>query len=112
MAMTVLSFAMLGRFAGIEVRQLRPADLHPVKVWVSIEDRAIQTWERTVKYYDSLRVVYEIQTRFREWSDQAETDRTKAGGQTTQTDPQSPNQNIRQEAAGDPVGDQRKGEPK
>src|SRR5712692_10610179 len=32
MAMTVLSFAMLGRFSGIEVRQSRPSDLDSVKV--------------------------------------------------------------------------------
>lgn len=75
MAMTVLSFAMLGRFAGVEVRQLKPSDLDPVKVWLAVEDRALRTWERTMKYYDSLRVVFEIQSRLREWSDQAEVDR-------------------------------------
>ncbi len=31
MAMTILSFSMLARFAHIEPRQLRPADLDPVK---------------------------------------------------------------------------------
>jgi hypothetical protein len=112
MAMTVLSFAMLGRFAGIEVRQLRPADLNPVKVWVEIEDRAVLTWERAMKYYDSLRVVYEIQTRFRDWGDQAEADRPKTGGEATQTDQQSPDPSIRQEAATGPAVDQKKGEPK
>ncbi len=75
MAMTVLSFAMLGRFAGIRVRQLNPSDLDPVKVWMTVEDNALRTWERGVKYYDSLRIVFEIQTRLREWSDQAESDR-------------------------------------
>lgn len=75
MAMTVLSFAMLGRFAGIKVRQLNPSDLDPVKVWMTVEDNALRTWERGVKYYDSLRVVFEIQTRLREWSDQADSDR-------------------------------------
>lgn len=112
MAMTVLSFAMLGRFAGIEVRQLRPADLNPAKIWMSIEDRAVQTWERAMKYYDSLRVVYEIQTRFREWGDQAETDRAKTSGKTAQTDRQSPNQDAGQEATADPAVDRQRGEPK
>ncbi|MBS1874516.1 MAG: zf-HC2 domain-containing protein [Acidobacteria bacterium] len=91
MAMTVLSFAMLGRFAGIEVRQLKPADLNPVKVWMSVEDRALRTWARAVKYYDSLRVVYEIQSRLHEWNDQAEADRSaKADGEKKN---QSGNQN-------------------
>ena len=70
MAMTVLSFAMLGRFSGIQVRQLKPSDLDPVKVWTAAEDRVQRTWERTVKYYESLRLVFEIQTRLREWTDE------------------------------------------
>jgi len=70
-AMTILSFAMLGRFSGIEVRQLKLSDLDPVKVWAATEDRAQRTWERTVKYYENLRVVYEIQTQLKDWTDQA-----------------------------------------
>src|SRR5579872_5957495 len=62
MAMTILSFAMLGRFSGIEVRHLTLSDLDPVKVYMSAEDRIQRTWERTVKYYENLRVVFEIQT--------------------------------------------------
>ncbi len=80
MAMTVLSFAMLGRFAGIKVRQLSPSDLDPVKVWTAVEDRTHRTWERGMKYYDSLRVVFEIQSRLREWTDQADADRAAKPG--------------------------------
>jgi anti-sigma factor RsiW len=69
MAMTLLSFAMLGRFAGIEVRHLSPSDLDPVKIWAAAEDRATRTWQRGVKYYESLRLVYEIESRVKEWSD-------------------------------------------
>jgi hypothetical protein len=85
MAMTVLSFAMLGRFTGINVRQLKPSDLDPVKVWIAAEDRVQRTWERTVKYYESLRLVFEIQTQLKEWTDQqadsgdAKSKSTKAG---------------------------------
>ena len=38
MAMTILSFSMLGKFANLQQRQLTPADLHPVKVWMAVED--------------------------------------------------------------------------
>jgi anti-sigma factor RsiW len=69
MAFTLLSFAMLGRFAGIEVKHLTLADLDPVKIWTSAEDRATRTWQRGVKYYQSLRLVYEIESRVTEWSD-------------------------------------------
>jgi anti-sigma factor RsiW len=70
MAMTVLSFAMLGRLSGLEVRQLSPSDLDPVKVWMAAEDRVHRTWERSVKYYESLRLVFEIQTQLKEWTDE------------------------------------------
>lgn len=87
MAMTVLSFAMLGRFAGIEVRQLKPSDLNPVAVWTALEDRTLRAWERTVKYYDSLRLVYEIQTRLKDWSEQADAERPGGTGQGAEQTP-------------------------
>ena len=68
MAMTVLSFAMIGRFTN--VRQLTPSDLDPVKVWTAAEDRVVRWYNRGVKYYESLRVVYEIQTRLKEWAEE------------------------------------------
>jgi hypothetical protein len=72
MAMTILSFSMIGRYAGIPARQLHASDLEPAKVWAAMDDRAHRTWERAVKYYESLRLVYEIQTRLREWTEQEE----------------------------------------
>ncbi len=69
-AMTILSFSMLGKFAGISLRQLTPADLNPVKLWQGADDRLHRAWDRTVKFYESLRLVYEIQTRIREWTEQ------------------------------------------
>jgi hypothetical protein len=71
MAMTVLSFAMMGRFAGIEVRQLKPSDLNPVAVYSAVEDRVAKTWGKAVKYYEGLKFVYEIQSRLEEWKQQA-----------------------------------------
>jgi hypothetical protein len=76
MAMTVLSFAMLGRFTGIH-RQLTVADLDPVKIWMATEDRASRVWERSVKYYENLRVVFEIQTKLKEWTDDQKTEEKK-----------------------------------
>jgi len=76
MAMTVLSFAMLGRFSGIQVRQLKPSDLDPVKVWATLDDKAHRAWNGAVKYYESLKLVYDIQTRLKDWGDQAEADKS------------------------------------
>ncbi len=94
MAMTVLSFAMLGRFSGIQVRQLKAADLDPVKVWTSVEDRVHRSWERAMKYYENLRLVYEIQSRLKEWSEDAPApNQDKTGKQApVQTKQESPPQ--------------------
>ena len=75
MAMTVLSFSMLGQLAGISVRNLKPADLDPVKVWANVDNSAHRGWVRMVKYYENLRLVYEIQSRLKEWTDQEEEER-------------------------------------
>lgn len=85
MAMTVLSFAMIGRFT--HVRQLTPADLDPVKVWTAAEDRVVRWYHRGEKYYESLRVVYEIQTRLKEWADEQP---AAAPAQPAQTQPAQP----------------------
>lgn len=71
MAMTILSFAMLARFAGVPVRQLRVTDLEPARVWMAVEDRAWRTWDRAKKYYESLRLVYEIQQTMKDWTEAA-----------------------------------------
>jgi hypothetical protein len=71
MAMTILSLSMLARFVA-PVRQLRPADLKPTEVWAGIEDRAVRTWARTVKFYENLKIVYQIQTTLKEWQQQTE----------------------------------------
>ncbi len=91
MAMTILSFSMLARFAGVEVRQLKPSDLHPAAVWSAIDNRAHRTWSQVVKYYENLRLVYVVQTRLQEWTEQEDEDRKArpaaedAGGNTPQS---------------------------
>ena len=66
MAMTILSFSMLARFAGINVRQLSAADLDPVKVWHSVDERVYRSYKRVAKFYEGLRFVYEIRSRLAE----------------------------------------------
>jgi hypothetical protein len=95
MAMTVLSFAMLSKCAGIQPRQLRPSDLNPVSVMGSVEDRAMRTWTRGVKYYESLRFVYEIQTQIKDWRDKS------AAAQESQQSQPPPQQQL-EAAPGNP----------
>ncbi|MCS7314078.1 MAG: hypothetical protein NZ554_01285, partial [Bryobacteraceae bacterium] len=70
MAMTILSFSMLARFAGIGPRQIHPQELNPIRLWQALDDTAHRTWDRARKFYLSLRLVYEIQTQLREWYQQ------------------------------------------
>lgn len=72
MALTVLSFSMMARCAGISPRQLQPADLQPAKVWASLDDRVHRTWNRSVQFYESIRFVYELRSRLRQWTEQQE----------------------------------------
>src|SRR5208283_1813772 len=71
MAMTILSLSLLARFVA-PVRQLQLSDLEPTKAWAGLEDRAYRAWGRTVKFYDNLKFVYQIQTTLREWQQQGE----------------------------------------
>lgn len=83
MAMTVLSFAMLERCTGVRVQHIQAADLSPVRIWGGVEDKALRLKDRSVKYYENLRWVYEIETRLKSLQDQQEAlagqDRTPAG---------------------------------
>lgn len=70
MALIILSFSTMGRLTGIQVKELKPSDLNPAKVWAALDDRLERLWDRSVKYYESMRFVYEMQGRLREWMDQ------------------------------------------
>ena len=75
MAMTILSFSMIGRLVGIEPRQLTMADLEPARVWAAIDWKAHRTYDRAVKYYENLRLVYDIQSRLEDWTAAEEQER-------------------------------------
>lgn len=70
MAMTILSFSMIARFSPVQIRQLRPADLDPVKIFLAVDDRAHRTWDRSMKYYENLRWVIELQSRVKDFTEQ------------------------------------------
>ncbi len=76
MAMTILSFAMLGRCTGIQAQQIKASDLSPAVLWNNLEDKGYRAWDRTVKYYENLRLVYEVETRLRELREQQDAEQT------------------------------------
>ena len=77
MGVAALSFFMLRP----GVRQLTPSDLDPVKVWTSAENRVNRMWERGVKSYENIRLVYEIQTRLSLWQSEDPAEAAKGGNQ-------------------------------
>ena len=81
MAMTILSLSILWQLVR-PARPLRASDLKPAEVWAGLEERAYRAWARTVKFYDNLKFVYQIQTTLREWQQQDEEQRPAAGGAT------------------------------
>jgi len=88
--MTVLSISMLAQVFGIEVRQLKAQDLQPSRIVANVEDSAYRSWSRIVKYYENIKVVYEIQSRLKEWADQEESERQSQQKQQSQQQSQSP----------------------
>ncbi len=72
MAMTILSLAMLERCTGTHVQHIQAADLNPARIWGGVEDKAIRLKDRGVKYYENIRLVYEVETRLKEFENQQE----------------------------------------
>jgi hypothetical protein len=72
--MTLLSLSMLTRCAGPPKHPLTASDLDPVRLWVSLDDKVERTWVRSVKAYESMRLVYEVQSRVSEWKQKQQED--------------------------------------
>ena len=80
MAFTILSLAMLAQLlmpGGL--RQPKLSDLEPARIWAGLEQNVYRVWARSVKYYDNLKVVYQIQTTLREWQQQNEEQQSAPG---------------------------------
>jgi hypothetical protein len=65
--MTVLSLSMMTRCAGAPQHALTAADLDPVRLWGTLDDKVHRSWDRSVKAYESIRLVYEVQSRVADW---------------------------------------------
>jgi hypothetical protein len=68
--MTILSLSMMTRCAGVPVRELKAEDLSPERVWVSLETKVERIYDRTIKTYQSMRLVYEVRQELRQWREQ------------------------------------------
>lgn len=70
MGLTVLSATMLTQCAGLPKRTLTAQDLDPIRIIGALENRTERVWDRAVKSYESMRLVYEVKSQLNEWSQQ------------------------------------------
>jgi len=68
--MTILSLSMMTRCAGVPVRDLKAEDLSPERVWVNLETKVERIYDRSIKTYESMRLVYEVRQELRQWREQ------------------------------------------
>ena len=76
--LTVLSLSMMTRCAGVPKHALTAGDLDPVRIWGSLDDKVHRSWERSVKSYESMKLVYEVQSRVSEWKEQQQAEEEEA----------------------------------
>jgi hypothetical protein len=68
--LTIMTATMLTQCAGLPKRTLTAQDLDPVRIISSLENRAERVWDRAMKSYESMRLVYEVKSQINEWSQQ------------------------------------------
>jgi len=77
MAITILSLAWLAKYVA-PARPLTTADFNPVRVWQTLDDRVYRGWQRSVKFYESIRFVYQVRARLQEWNQQQDEEQSSA----------------------------------
>jgi predicted anti-sigma-YlaC factor YlaD len=68
-ALTMLSLSIIAQG---KLPKFKASDLQPAAIWQSLDERVSYTWGRTVKFYNNLKFVYQIQTMLHEWQQQSE----------------------------------------
>lgn len=63
LAAALVFFTMFVRTTGMDVSQVRLADLSPGHLYAALDRSAHLAYSRAVKYYQDLKVVYQIQTQ-------------------------------------------------
>ena len=65
-AMAFFSIALTLNLTGIKLTEVRAADLRPSRVRATLTRQYYSTNEQVMKYYENLRLVYEMEARVRE----------------------------------------------
>ncbi len=89
--MTILSLSLLTKCSGVPVRELKAEDLNPERVWVNLETKVDRIYDRTIKTYQSMRLVYEVRQELRDWREQQQEQEQAAPVESRELPARSPN---------------------
>jgi hypothetical protein len=84
-AMAFFSIALTLNLTGVKVTQLHVADLKPGSIRAYMERQITMASSPIIRYYDHLRLVYEVQTRMRELRRTPENGQEQTPAKTDQT---------------------------
>ncbi len=91
--MAFFSISLLLNVAGVRIASIRLADLRPSAILQSLEQQYYETSARVTRYYDNLKLVYELQTRIDELRKAAGSDEQEEQQQQQQQQQQPQDQN-------------------
>jgi hypothetical protein len=86
-AMAFFSIALTLNLTGIRLTELRPADLRPSRMRATLTRQYYSTNEQVMKYYENLRLVYEMEARVRELRRSTEAEPVQLPQQTPKQPP-------------------------
>jgi hypothetical protein len=67
---TMISATMLTQCAGGPKSTMTAADLDPVRIWTALDNKTQRIYDRAIKDYESMRLVYVIKSQLNDWSQQ------------------------------------------
>ncbi len=76
--LTLMSMTIMAQGCGYSSKTFTAADLDPVRLWTALDNRTHRIWDRAVKSYESMRLVYEVRTQIDEWSQQQKQEQESA----------------------------------
>jgi hypothetical protein len=67
---TMISATMLTQCAGGPKSTMTAADLDPIRIWTALDNKTQRIYDRAIKGYESMRLVYVIKSQLNDWSQQ------------------------------------------
>jgi hypothetical protein len=96
--LTLMSLTIMARGCGLPDKTFTAAQLDPVRLWTALDNRTHRIWDRAVKSYESMRLVYEVRTEINDWAQrQKQEDEAAADARADKRKLAAPNQQLDKE---------------